>query len=164
MIEADPTVKYVFKHLPATSSHGVIDLETGKTAMIDVKTVDAASTIRLLQTIEAIYLLMAIIDFFWTIRAITMPLSCKSGWRKLDPSSWVHCVPAYCPHLNPIEPLWDVMHKHLTHNKCYASYREFAEATLEFLCENVPRRWSEFGDSVTDKLRLIDPKDFRFMA
>ncbi len=35
--------------------HGAIDLETGKTAMIDVETVDAASTIRLLEAIEAMY-------------------------------------------------------------------------------------------------------------
>ena len=31
--------------------HGAIDLETGKTAMIDVETVDATSTIRLLEAI-----------------------------------------------------------------------------------------------------------------
>jgi hypothetical protein len=28
---------------------------------------------------------------------------------------------AYCPHLNPIERLWGVMHKHVTHNKSYAT-------------------------------------------
>ena len=35
--------------------HGAIDLETGKTAMRDVLTVDAVSTIMLLMAIEAIY-------------------------------------------------------------------------------------------------------------
>ena len=44
--------------------HGAIDLETGKTAMIDVETVDAASTIRRLQAIEAIYPLLAVIHVF----------------------------------------------------------------------------------------------------
>ena len=56
------------------------------------------------------------------------------------------------------------MHKHLTHNKCYATYREFAEATLEFLRETVPIRWFEFRDSVTDNFRVIDPKDFRVLT
>jgi transposase len=42
--------------------------------------------------------------------------------------------------LNPIEPLWGVMHKHLTHNKSYATYREFAEAMLGFLREKVPKK------------------------
>ena len=42
----------------------MIYLETGKTAMIDVETVDAASTIRLLQAIEAMYPLLALIHAF----------------------------------------------------------------------------------------------------
>jgi len=28
----------------------------------------------------------------------------------------LHFVPAYCAHLNPIERLWGVMHKHLRDN------------------------------------------------
>ena len=31
----------------------------------------------------------------------------------------LHFVPSYCPHLNPIERLWALMHEHLTHNKTY---------------------------------------------
>ena len=56
------------------------------------------------------------------------------------------------------------MHKHLTHNTCYATYREFAEAVLDFLREHVPKRWPEFRDSVTDNFRVIDPKEFRVLA
>ena len=44
--------------------HGALDLETGKTAMIDVETVDAASTIRLLEAIEAMYPLLVMIHVF----------------------------------------------------------------------------------------------------
>ena len=44
--------------------HGAIDLETGKTAMIDVETVDAASTMSLLETIEQMYPLLAVIHVF----------------------------------------------------------------------------------------------------
>ena len=57
-----------------------------------------------------------------------------------------------------------VMHKHLTHNKCYATYRKFAETTLDFLREDVPQRWPEFRDSVTDNFRFIDPKGFHVLA
>ena len=56
------------------------------------------------------------------------------------------------------------MHKHLTHNTCYASYREFAEAVLAFLRERVPTRWPEFRASVTDNFRVIDPKNFRVVT
>ena len=54
----------------------------------------------------------------------------------------LHFVPAYCPHLNPIERLWGVMHKHVRHNKCYATFTQFADAMLSFLREEVPRNWA----------------------
>jgi len=144
--------------------HGAIDLETGKTAMIDVETVDAASTIQLLQAIEAMYPLLAMIHVFldnarYHHAAMVQEWLAHPG-RRIK----LHFIPAYCPHLNPIERLWGVMHKHLTHNKCYASYREFAEAALAFLREKAPRRWPEFRDSVTDNFRVIDPNDFRVLA
>src|ERR1035437_10763580 len=41
--------------------HGAIDLETGQTRMIEALTIDAASTIRLLQSIEALYPMLALI-------------------------------------------------------------------------------------------------------
>ena len=44
--------------------HGAINLETGQTRMIDVETVDAASTITLLDAIEALYPLLALIHVF----------------------------------------------------------------------------------------------------
>jgi transposase len=44
--------------------HGAVDLETGKTAMLDVETVDAASTIRLLEAIEAMYPMLVMIHVF----------------------------------------------------------------------------------------------------
>jgi len=56
------------------------------------------------------------------------------------------------------------MHKHLTHNKTYSTYREFAKATLDFLRKKVPKCWPEYCDSVTDNFRVINPKDFRVLA
>ena len=50
------------------------------------------------------------------------------------------------PAFDPIERLWGVMHKHLTHNKSYATYREFAEAALNFLGEKVTKNWPKFRD------------------
>ena len=60
--------------------------------------------------------------------------------------------------------LWGLMHKYLTHNKTYPTYREFAEATLTSLREKVPKNWLEFCDSISDNCRLINPKDFRVLA
>ena len=143
--------------------HGAIDLETGKTAMIDVETVDAASTIRLLEAIEAMYPLLVMIHVFldnarYHHAKIVQEWLAQPGRRVT-----LHFVPAYCPHLNPIERLWGLMHKHLTHNKSYATYREFAEAALDFLRKKVPKSWREFCNSVTDNFRVINPKDFRVL-
>jgi transposase len=76
----------------------------------------------------------------------------------------LHFIPPYCPHLNPIERLWGVMHKHVTHNKSYATCAQFADATLGFLREKVPRNWADLCDSVTDNFRIINPKDFRVVT
>jgi len=144
--------------------HGAVDLETGKTAMIDVETVDAASTIRLLQAIEAMYPLLALIHVFldnarYHHAALVQEWLAQPG-RRIR----LHFIPAYCPHLNPIERLWGLMHKHLTHNKTYPTYREFADTMLHFLRHEVPQRWGEFCDSVTDNFRVIQPANFRILA
>ena len=55
----------------------------------------------------------------------------------------LHFIPTYCPHLNPIERLWGLMHRNVTHNKCYATCAQFADATLSFLREKVPGNWAD---------------------
>ena len=57
-----------------------------------------------------------------------------------------------------------VMHRNVTHNKCYATCAQFADATLGFLREKVPRNWADLCDSVTDNFRVINPKDFRVLT
>jgi len=144
--------------------HGAVDLETGKTAMLDVETVDAASTIRLLEAIEAMYPMLVMIHVFLDNARYHHAKLVQAWLAQPGRRITLHFVPAYCPHLNPIERLWGVMHKHLTHNKSYATHREFAEAALTFLREKVPKCWPEFCDSVTDNFRVINPKDFRVLA
>jgi hypothetical protein len=56
------------------------------------------------------------------------------------------------------------MHKHVTHNKCYGTCTQFADVTLDFLREKVPRNWAKLCDSVTDNFRVINPKDFRVVT
>ena len=144
--------------------HGAIDLETGQTRMIEAQTIDAASTIKLLAGLEALYATTAPIHVFldharYHHAKIVQEWLSQPGRRIV-----LHFVPSYCPHLNPIERLWALMHEHLTHNKTYPTCREFADAILAFLRNEVPRRWSEFCDSVTDNFRVILPAKFRILA
>ena len=65
----------------------------------------------------------------------------------------VHYIPSYCPHLDPIERLWGLMHRRVTHNRCYATYNDFCRSVLHFLREQVSKNWAVFCDSVTDNFR-----------
>src|ERR1700719_432878 len=57
-----------------------------------------------------------------------------------------------------------LMHRHTTHNKCYATFKDFSIAMLNFLRNDVPRNWPTYCDEVTDKFRVIDPKKFRIIV
>jgi transposase len=143
--------------------HGAINLETGQTRMIEVLTVDAVSTIRLLESIEALYPLLVLIHVFLDNARYHHAKLVQEWLARPGCRIKLHFVPSYCPHLNPIERLWGLMHRNITHNTCYATCRQFADATLGFLREKVPRNWANFCDSVTDNFRVINPKDFRVM-
>jgi hypothetical protein len=73
----------------------------------------------------------------------------------------LHFIPTYCPHLDPAERLWGLMHKHVTHNRCHATFADFKAAILTFLREEFPRKLSIYCDQATDNFRIISPKDFR---
>ena len=101
---------------------------------------------------------------FSRMRAIITPSSCRTGYRGPIAGSGCISFRLIARHLNPIERLWGVMHKHVTHNECYATFTQFADAMLSFLREEVPRNWANLRDSVTDNFRVISPNDFRVMA
>jgi transposase len=144
--------------------HGAINLESGQTRMIDVQTVDAASTITLLEAIEALYPLMMLIHVFLDNARYHHAKLVQQWLARPGCRIKLHFIPSYCPHLNPIERLWGLMHRNVTHNKCYATCAQFADATLGFLRQQVPRNWAHFCDSVTDNFRVISPKNFRVMT
>jgi len=144
--------------------HGAIDLETGQTRMIEAETIDAASTIRLLESLEALYPLLTIIHVYLDNARYHHAKLVQAWLAQPGRRIRLHFIPPYCPHLNPIERLWGAMHKHVTHNKCYATSREFAGEVLTFLREKVPQNWPDLCDSVTDNFRVINPKDFRVLA
>lgn len=144
--------------------HGAIDLETGRTIMKDVLTVDALSTILLLTTIEAMYPGMRWIHIFLDNARYHHAKLVQAWLAQPGRRIKLHFIPAYCPHLNPIERLWGLMHRHTTHNKCYSSFKDFSSAMLNFLRDDVPRNWRTYCDEVTDNFRIINPTEFRIIA
>jgi hypothetical protein len=144
--------------------HGAIDLETGQTIMKDVLSVDALSTILLLTTIETMYPGMRFIHVFLDNARYHHAKLVQAWLVRPDCRIRLHFVPTYCPHLNPIERLWGLMHRHTTHDRCYATFREFSVAMLCFLRKEVPANWREWCDQVTDNFRVINPKQFRIIG
>jgi transposase len=144
--------------------HGAIDLETGRTIVKDVLSVDALSTILLLTSIETLYPGMRFIHVFLDNARYHHAKLVQAWLARPGCRIRLHFVPTYCPHLNPIERLWGLMHRHTTHNKCYATFKEFSVAMLTFLREEVPANWREWCDEVTDNFRVINPKEFRIIG
>lgn len=83
--------------------HGAIDLETGRTVMKDVLTVDAASTIMLLMAIETMYPGKRLIHVFLDNARYHHARLVQAWLARPDCRIKLHFIPAYCPHLNPIE-------------------------------------------------------------
>ncbi len=144
--------------------HGAIDLETGRTRMREVLTVDAMSTIALLMSIEALYPAMRRIHVFLDNARYHHAKLVRDWLAQPGRRIKLHFVPPYCPHLNPIERLWGLMHRNITHNRCYATFNEFCDAMLGFLKEDVPKNWDYLCDDVSDNFRVISLKDFRVLT
>jgi len=72
----------------------------------------------------------------------------------------LHFLPSYAPHLNPIERLWGVMHKWVTHNQYYETFNLFTDAVLNFFRKTLPDKWQAFRDTVTDNFRVISHKGY----
>ena len=81
--------------------HGAIDLETGQTRMIEALTIDAASTIRLLQSIEALIRCWRSSMFSWTTRVIHHAKLVQEWLALPGRRIKLHFIPTYCPHLEP---------------------------------------------------------------
>jgi len=143
--------------------HGAIDLETGQTRMIEALTVDASSTIALLMSIENLYPNMRLVHVFLDNARYHHARAVQAWLAEPGRRIRLHFIPAYSPHLNPIERLWGLMHRNVTHNRCHATYNAFAQAVLGFLREDVPKKWHTLCDSVSDNFRIISPGDFRVL-
>lgn len=141
--------------------HGAVNLETGQTQMLEVASADARSTIQLLAAILSAYPSKRLIHVFLDNARYHHARLVRQWLARDGARIALHFVPAYSPHLNPIERLWGVMHRNVTHNTCYESFRKFKRKTMAFLTREVPRNWRAYRDSVTDNFRIITPADFR---
>jgi len=142
---------------------GAIDLESGETCMLNVDTVDAQSTVALLSSIEARFPKRRKIHVFLDNARCHHARLVREWLARAGCRIRLHYVPPYCPHLNPIERLWGLMHKHIRHNRCSDTFRAFQRNILTFLRYTVPASWQSFCDRVSDNFRVIDPARYRIL-
>ena len=144
--------------------HGAINLETGQTQILAVETVSAPSFIKLLGEIEGAHTAMRLIHVFADNASYHKAGVVKEWLAKAGRKVVLHFLPPYCPHLDPIERLWAVMHENVTHNRDYKTFGEFRRDVIKFLRHTGPRGWNHFCDRITDNFRVIRRADFRLLT
>lgn len=134
--------------------NGALDAETNEVIIREDQTLNAESTIALLETLEAknpqakrIYVVVDNARYYRN----------KKVKEYLENSRVVLLfLPAYAPNLNLIERLWKFFKKKVLANKYYESYAEFCEACLSFFHRrNLLRFSSELSSLLTNKFQII---------
>jgi transposase len=142
---------------------GALCLETGDLQIVEDERVTAETTVKLLARLERANpgkRLHVILDNAAThgappVRQWLARPGCRTS---------LIFLPAYAPNLNAIERLWQVMHRHVTHNRYHPDFRSFAEAVMRFFTATLPDKWQEIRDIVTDNFHIIDPGKFRLVG
>ncbi len=144
--------------------HGALNLENFDAPFVAPTTVDGASAVQLLTKIEARNPDKRKIYVIWDNAAYHKGADVRAYLARPDCRIKLVALPPYCPHLNPIERLWKVMHAHLTYNRYYPTQRQFADAILKFFRETIPKNWRDFRDQVTDNFRIISNQNLRVLV
>ena len=143
--------------------HGALNLETFDAPFVEPTTVDGASAAQLLAKIEARNPNKRLIHVIWDNAAYHKGPDVRKFLAR--PECRIHLIqlPPYCPHLNPIERLWAVMHQFVTHNRHYPTQKQFANAILKFFRETIPNEWKSLRNQVSDNFRVVTHEEFRVL-
>ena len=143
--------------------HAALNLENFDTPFVAPDTVNGVSAAQLLAKIEARNKKKRKIYVIWDNAAYHKSEEVRAFLSR--PKNRIHLIklPPYCPHLNPIERLWKVMHGYVTHNRYYPTEKQFMDAILGFFRETIPKNWKNFRDQVTDNFRVISHQNLRVL-
>ena len=143
--------------------HGALNLETFDAPFVEPTTVDGTSAVQLLAKIEARNPEKRLIHVIWDNAAYHKGPDVREFLARPDCRIHLIQLPPYCPHLNPIERLWAVMHQFVTHNRHYPTQKQFADAILKFFRETIPKEWKSFRNQVADNFRVVSNEKFRVL-
>ncbi len=156
-------------HVPANTGrariniHGALNLASGQFTFMNNLTIDARSTLQLFEKLETAYPDKAKIHVFLD-NARYHYSQIVQDWLKTGGKRIVlHFLPAYCPHLNPIERLWHILHKNVTRNQYYKTYSAFCDAVMTFCRKTVQSDWDKIKSYVSDNLSPKSNAKLRFI-
>lgn len=153
--DAQPTLKTTSGR-QRINVHGGLNLETGDFTYIEEQSISAQTTRLILERIETAHPVKKTIHVFLDNARYHHARQLKPWLKAKGRRVKLHFLPAYCPHLNPIERLWGQMHRDITHNQVYETFTEFIAAIKDFL-DNVKSNWNWMRERISDNFRLIQP-------
>jgi transposase len=138
--------------------NGALSLNDKSTIILDEKTVNSESTIRLLDVIShkqkhgKAYIILD--------NASHHHAKIVRGWLLHHPRFKLIFLPPYSPNLNLIERLWKFFHKRITNNHYFETFEEFKETTFNFF-NNLKIYDKELSTLLTDNFRLAPEANFQ---
>ncbi len=110
--------------------HGAINAETYQVTLIESETINADSTITLLESIARAYPLSSEINVILDNARYHYSKEVKKYLK--DSRIKLVFLPSYSPNLNLIERLWKFFKKKVLYNKYYKNIKEFRNACIKF--------------------------------
>ncbi|PJD94133.1 MAG: IS630 family transposase [Legionella sp.] len=133
--------------------NGALDADTHAVITREDESINAISTIALLEQVEAAYPLAAII---YVICDNARYYRSKLVGKFLETSKiQLMFLPSYSPNLNLIERLWKFMKKQVLYNKYYEKFDTFKQTTLGFF-ENIQQYKTELDSLLTNNFHLLN--------
>lgn len=142
---------------------GALDLETFQFTFVEGEKINAQTTQRMLEKLERTNPTMTAIHVFVDNARYHHAKALQPWLESQERRVKLHFLPAYAPHLNPIERLWGVMHAWVTHNRHYPTFDQFTEAIFNFFRKTLPQKWQEFRDTVTDNFRVVSLEKYKIV-
>ena len=133
--------------------NGALDADTHAVITREDDSINALSTIALLEQVEA--------NYPWAVIIYVICDNAKyyrSKWvGKFLETSQIQLVflPSYSPNLNWIERLWKFMKKKVLYNKYYEKFDTFKEVTLGFF-ENIQQYKPELDSLLTNNFQWLN--------
>ena len=125
--------------------------------------IDAKSTIQLFQKLLLTYENKTKIHIYLDNARYHYAREVQEWLKMYGKRIVLHFLPPYCPHLNPIERLWHVLHNNVTRNRYYKTFNEFANSILTFCKETVANDWAKIASYVTDNFTIKSNKNLRII-